>query len=107
MAGYYVAKGNRCGAYHCGSCYYNNCSSSSSVSENDLICIPECYVAGFLEFAVSSSEHSQTRSGKIVHFSETQLNTQKKGVGNRVKRGSGGNSYAAYLAKKRGKLSCC
>lgn len=30
-----------------------------------------------------------------------------KGEGNLRKKGSGGSSYAAYLAKKMGKIGCC
>ena len=58
-------------------------------------------------FATSSSMHTQTKTAKAV-YSETINNPTECGSfkDNTTKRGSGGNSYAAYLAYRVGKIKC-
>lgn len=55
----------------------------------------------------SSSLYFNIKNSKHVYNSEESQNSiTEKGQGNTKKRGSGGNSYAAYLAKKQGKIYC-
>ena len=49
-------------------------------------------------FATSSSMHTQTKTAKAVSAAPFKDNT--------TKRGSGGNSYAGYLARRVGKIKC-
>ena len=64
-----------------------------------------------LTFATNSSMNAIKLASKTVYGVSTTQNTPavqaKKGSGNRQKRGSGGNSYYAYLAKKTGSILCC
>ena len=65
-----------------------------------------------LTFATNSSMNAiklASRTIKNVAISQDNASVQaKKGRGNRQKRGSGGNSYYAYLAKKIADcVSCC
>ncbi len=123
---YYVAKKNRCP--NCSSCKtcqhttyisYNltkKCNSDCSNCEptNCGTCEPTNCMSPFtLTFATTSSKQNDIRSSIQVYKTETQQDNnpnvvEQKGSGNIKKRGSGGNSYASYLAKKRGGLiSCC
>jgi hypothetical protein len=102
---YYVAKKNRC----------PNCSSCNDYDPSNCgTCEPTNCMSPFtLIFATTSSNQNDIRSSIQVYKTEIQQDNnpfvvQKKGRGNIKKRGSGGNSYASYLAKKRGGLiSCC
>lgn len=90
---YYVAKKNRCPS--CADCSLNACWSPVQ-----------------LLFAINSSKQNDIISSKHVYRTETQqdLNpfvVEQKGTGNIKKRGSGGNSYASYLARKRGEFYSC
>jgi hypothetical protein len=92
---YYVAKKNRC----------PTCADCSPSSSN-------CISPFLLSFAITSSKQNDIVSSKQVYKTETQqdsnpLVVQQKGIGNTKKRGSGGNSYASYLAKKRGEYYVC
>lgn len=86
MANYYVPKKNRC---------------------------PGCLTIGNgnLTFATSSSMNTNSVTSRMVYnvskSQQTSAVIQKKGSGNIKKHGSGGNSYAAYLAKKTGNILCC
>ena len=49
-------------------------------------------------FATSSSMNTQTKTAKTVYATPF--------VNNKTKRGSGGNSYAGYLARRVGHIKC-
>ena len=76
---------------------------------------PGCLSIGYgkLNFATSSSVNTNNVGANTVYQVSKSQDTpsveEKKGKGNTQKRGSGGNSYAAYLAKKRGQINtnCC
>ena len=90
MPGYYVPKKNRC---------------ECEISGND------CCVSPFpLLFASSSSMNTSVDKSSTVYNSDKSTegigNGVGKGTGNARFMGSGGNSYDAYLAKKKGKLYC-
>jgi hypothetical protein len=90
MPSYYVAKKNRCPCDISGSC--------------------ACMSPFNLTFATQSSLFSSIKTSLIVNktYNENKNieNIIGKGEGPVRKVGSGGNSYAAYLAKKRGVLYC-
>ena len=54
----------------------------------------------YLCFATSSSLYTQSKTAKSTYVDG---NTFKD---NKTKRGSGGNSYAGYLARRVGELKC-
>ena len=88
MASYYVPKKNRCQNGLC------MCNSICGVSS-----------------ATSSSVQSSTTSSKTVATTYDSTKTVSssivgKGQGNARKQGSGGNSYADYLARKKGIIYC-
>lgn len=88
MASYYIPKKNRC---QNGACMSNPASNLLS--------------------ATSSSVHSSTTSSKTVANTYDSTKTVSssivgKGQGNARKQGSGGNSYADYLARKKGTSYC-
>ena len=56
------------------------------------------YTCQYCCFATSSSMHTQTKSAKTVY-----ANAFKNNI---TKRGSGGNSYAGYLARRVGNIKC-
>lgn len=66
----------------------NRCTNGSCVS----------YKCAYCCFATSSSQQTQTLTAQST-FSKDFIN-------NRTKRGSGGNSYAGYLARRVGNLKC-
>lgn len=82
---YYIPKKNRCSCLQ-----LDECSVPNNI---------------FLRFSTSSNTYTSTLKSKHVYTTETNLNTDK-GQGNLIKRGSGGSSYDAYLAKKKGLLFC-
>jgi hypothetical protein len=90
MPSYYVAKKNRCPCDASGNC--------------------PCMSPFTLHSATSSSLYSNTNSAKVVYKTYTDnvniINVVGKGEGNARKLGSGGNSYEAYLAKKKGNQYC-
>ena len=55
---------------------------------------------GMLNFATSSSYNTSVVGNKTVYTNNIA------GKDNTVKQGSGGNSYAAYLARKKGGCDC-
>lgn len=88
MPGYFVPKKNRCLGGEC-----------MSMPPSSLL------------FATSSSIHSSIKSSRTVSTTyEENKNVSSsiigKGEGNTRKQGSGGNSYAAYLARKKGTSYC-
>lgn len=88
MPSYYISKKNRCAGQGC-----NGSSGTGSIQK----------IVG-----VESSSQSQFLSSKNVYtFYEnlTPQDIEQKGQGNLMKKGSGGNSYADYLARKKGGLS--
>lgn len=89
MPSYYVPKKNRC-----------SCSDGSC-----------CDVPIFLNYSTLSSINASVEKSKTVYYTDTQNASASttitgKGVGNVRKQGSGGNSYDAYLAKKKGLQYC-
>lgn len=91
MPGYYVAKKNRCSCDFSGNC---GCMSPFN-----------------LTFATQSSLFSLIKASKVVNKTNNENKNIDnfivgKGEGNIRKLGSGGNSYADYLAKKRGVQYC-
>lgn len=90
MPSYYVPKKNRC-----------NCDSSGN-----------CCMSPFkLFFATSSSMNTSVDKSSTVYTSDKSTegnssNAVGKGIGNTRFMGSGGNSYDAYLAKKKGQIYC-
>jgi hypothetical protein len=61
-------------------------------------------IAGGLEvFRVATTTVSKTEAT----IDESTTAVALKGSGNLRKKGSGGASYAAYLARKAGKIACC
>ena len=56
------------------------------------------YQCAYCCFATPSSQNTQTIAAKTVY--------KNNFVNNRTKRGSGGNSYAGYLARRVGNLKC-
>lgn len=50
---------------------------------------------------------SNAVSATETTIDESTLAVLSKGSGNLRKKGSGGASYAAYLARKTGKIGCC
>lgn len=92
MPGYYVPKKNRC---------YNTTTGATS-----------CFSPpAQLFFAVNSSKQNDLRQSKTVNYVETNQDNNPsavtmKGEGNLRKKGSGGNSYANYLARKKGNIYC-
>ena len=57
------------------------------------------YKCAYCCFATSSSQNTQTLTAKTVQGSGG-IST------NKTKRGSGGNSYAGYLARRVGQIKC-
>jgi hypothetical protein len=53
---------------------------------------------------VSSSEQTQFNTSKTVFGMYNILTSQDKAKGNTIKQGSGGNSSASYMARKKGGL---
>lgn len=82
---YYVPKKNRCNCYSTECCQYGN---------------------GQLCFASTSSQKTQTKTSTSVYSTDKTQQMGGKFKSNRQKRGSGGNSYAAYLARKTGNIKC-
>lgn len=86
MPNYYVPKKNRC-------------------KDGPCMTMPDN-----LLFATSSSINSSIKSSKTAHttYDENKdiTNVIGKGEGNIRKQGSGGNSYAGYLARKKGATYC-
>ena len=62
----------------------------------------ECvsYTSPYLCFATSSSAHTTTKTAENTYADGNSF------VNNTTKRGSGGNSYAGYLARKVGHIKC-
>ena len=92
---YYVPKKNRCKI----SCPVSNPAVPPTRTET-------------LFKSTLSSINAYNKGARTVYsvFLSQQYNSQaqaNKGTGNLQKRGSGGNSYAAYLARKKGKCLCC
>lgn len=56
------------------------------------------YQCAYCCFAAQSSQNTHTLTAKTTQ--------SKDFVNNRTKRGSGGNSYAGYLARRVGQLKC-
>lgn len=90
MPGYYVPKKNRCPCDVSGNC--------------------PCMSPFNLTFATQSSLYNSVTSAKVVYnnYEDTKniSNIVGKGMGNTRKMGSGGNSYSAYLAKRKGNQYC-
>lgn len=87
MPSYYISKKNRCNGQGCNG--NNNIGNIQKIS------------------GVESSTQAQFVSSKNVYTFYKNLTPQEiseKGQGNLMKKGSGGNSYADYLAHKKGKL---
>jgi hypothetical protein len=88
MPSYYVSKKNRCNG--------QGCTGSNGLGAIQNI------------VGVHSSTQAQFVSSKNVYTFYKNLTPQEieeKGQGNLMKKGSGGNSYADYLARKKGGLS--
>jgi hypothetical protein len=51
-----------------------------------------------------SSQYSSNLSSK--HIQSSSLAYSNKGKGNLQKKGSGGNSYASFLSRKKGNILC-
>jgi hypothetical protein len=88
MPSYYVSKKNRCAG--------QGCNGSNSVGSIQKVT------------SVESSTQAQFVTSKTVYTFYKNLTPQEieeKGQGNLMKKGSGGNSYADYLARKKGGLS--
>ena len=88
MPGYYVPKKNRC---------------------KDGVCMTRPPIS--LLFATSSSLYTSVKSAKAVAttYDENKSSSDSivgKSEGNIIKQGSGGNSYAGYLARKKGTSYC-
>lgn len=88
MPSYYVPKKNRC----------NGCSGITI----------GVGVSSFSQTTgIPSSSQNQIVNGKEVYtFYQTLTPSalQQKGLGNTMKKGSGGSSYADYMARKKGAL---
>jgi hypothetical protein len=83
---YYIPKKNRC-----------RCSDVG-------INIGPCNI--FTLFAKSSGLHTSIKASNNVYLNSQNLD-ETKGIGNVIKRGSGGNSYQAYIYKIKGNRNCC
>lgn len=91
MPDYYVPKKNRCPCADC-------CNGGTSIYPNTYKCR-------------NSSLHMRDTDAKTVYAVDKTIEGKGykqvgKSDGNRKKMGSGGNSYAAYLAKRVGKQLC-
>ncbi len=99
MANYYVPKKNRC-----------RCITGISGETPSTLCCSFSDVK-LRNYATSSSMNTNSVTSRMVYnvhqSQQTSAAIQKKGSGNIKKHGSGGNSYAAYLAKKTGNIDCC
>jgi len=97
MANYYVPKKNRCRCFSGISGEAPPCCSFNNTTLRN--------------YATSSSMNTNSITSRMVYqvYTSQQTNAviQQKGSGNIKKHGSGGNSYAAYLAKKTGNIDCC
>lgn len=92
MPSYYNTKKPRC----------TTCSTEAGVQN---------WTPFFLTFATTSSLRSGKQSAETVYTVETTQDQNPnavalKGSGNIKKHGSGGNSYASYIAKKKGEFFC-
>ena len=83
MPSYYVAKKNRCNGYDCG------VSSVGSVQK----------IVG--SEASTYTQISGTNNVNAFYNSLSVEAIEQKGQGNIMKKGSGGNSYADYMARKK------
>ena len=83
---YYIPKKNRCSCLNVG------------------INSGPCNI--FTMFAISSSLNSSIKASNNVYITNSNLD-DSKGKGNLIKKGSGGNSYQAYIYKLRGNKNCC
>ena len=81
------------------------------VPKKNRCCNTPCTSPFNLTFAVSSSLNTSVLSSKTEYTTyeenkNVSSNIIGKGVGNTRKQGSGGNSYAGYLARLKGNKYC-
>lgn len=67
---------------------------------------PDLFAMWFTKSAITSSMKIGNTEAKTVYNEYKGLSVDEQNMGNKIKHGSGGNSYNNYIMRKKGNILC-